>query len=57
MAENTRNPPQQPSDPSRQTPDQQQKQGQPRPTEPGHNPGGQADDTNKTDPAARPDQR
>ena len=48
MAENTRNPQQQPNDPSRSAPGQQNRQ-----AEPGHNPGGQAD---KADQANRPDQ-
>lgn len=54
MAENTRNPPQQPHEPSRQAPGQQQKQAEPRKAEPGHNPGGQAD---QTAPAQKPSQR
>jgi hypothetical protein len=53
MAENTRNPPHQPSEPSRQAPGQQQKQAETRKPEPGHNPGGQADKTDKMEQPKR----
>lgn len=45
MAENERKPPQQPENPQRQTPGQQQQQGQPREkqNEPGREPGGKVD--------------
>jgi hypothetical protein len=42
MAEQNRNPQQQPQDQQRQAPGQQQQQGQPKQNEQGRNPGGQA---------------
>ncbi|EJL24994.1 hypothetical protein PMI01_04570 [Caulobacter sp. AP07] len=46
MGDKKRNPPQQQNDPQRQAPGQQHQQGdknRPMPSEPGRNPGGQAD--------------
>lgn len=49
MADNNRKPEQQQADPARPAPGQQQKQAQPKPEEAGHNPGGQADKSDRKD--------